>query len=261
MNAAEYELMASVEPTHWWYVGLRNTFERVLHGVDRQNRLSGGSILDVGCGTGQNLRWLQDTYQPKNLEGFDLSPRAVEISQSVVPEAILYEADLCQPQQFALGPKDDLLDLIVCSDVLYATELEPAIEALRTLCGRLRSGGLFLLHLPAFNWLYSNHDVAVHTKHRFRKPEVIELLKQLGLNIKFISYRMFLMFPLVVLARLPSLMSGTRKRTDETTSDLQQPAAILNHMLYKVVAMENRMLSCGIRFPWGSSLIAVGSKT
>lgn len=260
MNAAEYELMASVEQTHWWYVGLRNTFDRILRRIDQKSLLSGGRILDVGCGTGQNLRWLQDTFQPKYLEGFDLSPRAVEISQSVVPEAILYAADLCQPQQFTLGPKGDLLDLIVCSDVLYATEIEPAIAALKTLCGRLRSGGLFLLHLPAFNWLYSNHDVAVHTKHRFRKPEVIGLLKQLGLKIELISYRMFLMFPLVVLARLPSLMPGTRKSADKTTSDLQQPPVILNHMLYNVVALENRMLSCGIRFPWGSSLIAVGSK-
>jgi hypothetical protein len=36
----------------------------------------------------------------------------------------------------------------------------------------LRPGGLLILNLPASDWLYSNHDVAVHTSHRYTAREV-----------------------------------------------------------------------------------------
>lgn len=259
MNPAEYDLMEAVESQHWWYAGLRDAFGQVLKRTDPDRRLIGGRILDAGCGTGQNLRWLQDVLTPGYLEGFDLCAKAVEVSRRVAPEAIIYEHDLCKPQLLEQS-SDEFLDLILCSDVLYATGSEPAMPGLKLLCNRLRSGGIFLLHLPAFNWLYSRHDIAVHTKHRFCRAETVSLLKQLGLTIELITYRMFLLFPLVVVSRLPSLLFGNPSPASEVRSDLQLPGKPLNALLRTVVYAENRAIGCGLRFPWGSSLLAVGRK-
>ena len=261
MNPSEYDLMAAVEPAHWWYVGLRDAFAQVLHRVAANQQLTNGRMLDAGCGTGQNLRWLQDTWTPTRLEGFDVSDRAVEISRSVVPEATIYQDDLCQLQHPRSQVSDDnKLDLILCSDVLYTTGTQPAMAGLRTLCSRLTSGGILLLHLPAFNWLYSQHDVAVHTRHRFKKPEVATVLKELELNIELITYRMFLLFPLVVLSRLPSILFANRTPSCDVKSDLELPNQMVNTSLRTIVQLENVALGKGIRFPWGSSLIAVGRK-
>src|SRR5690606_6656368 len=110
-------------------------------------RLMGGRFLDAGCGTGQNLLWLSEVFKPASLSGFDRSPQAVEIAARTAPTAHVYQDDLCCP-----SPPDGPFDLILSADVLYATGTEPAYSGLCLLCERLRSGGLFLLHLPAFNW-------------------------------------------------------------------------------------------------------------
>ncbi len=257
MNPGEYELMASVENQHWWYVGLRDSFSRVLRIADPNGKLCGGNMLDAGCGTGQNLRWLQETFSPTKVAGFDVSEQAVEIARRTAPAANIYQADLCDSENLVSG---DSLDLIVCSDVLYTTGVEPAMSGLQAICDRLKPSGLFLLHLPALNWLYSNHDVAVHTKHRFRRAEVRTLLHRLGLHVELISYRMFFLFPLVVMSRLPSLLFGVSKTASEVRSDLPLPCGPLNWLLQSIVLKENAALEFGCRYPLGSSLIALGRK-
>jgi SAM-dependent methyltransferase len=254
MNPREYEQMAAVESTHWWYQGLRDCFGEVLQ---RAQFRTASVILDAGCGTGQNLLWLQEHFHPDLLEGFDISERAVEISRQIVPGAKIVRADLCKITDLFEG---ESLDLILCSDVLYTTGVAPALPGLQQLCQRLKPGGIFLLHLPALNWLYSRHDAAVHTRSRFRRGEVIQLLEALSLKVEFVSYRMFLLFPLVVLARLPSILRGGDREAHTARSDLQLPNQMLNSVLRRIVQAENRMIGAGWRFPWGSSLVAIGRK-
>jgi SAM-dependent methyltransferase len=254
MNPCEYEQMAAVESTHWWYQGLRDCFAQVLQRVGFK---MASAVLDAGCGTGQNLLWLQEHFHPDLLEGFDISERAMELSRQVVPDAKLVKADLCQGN---LPFEGDLLDLILCSDVLYTTGVTPALPGLQQLCQRLKPGGILLLHLPAFNWLYSRHDTAVHTRSRFRRGEVVQLLEALSLRVELVTYRMFLLFPLVVLARLPSILRGGDRNARTARSELQLPHRMINSVLRRIVQFENRMIGAGLRFPWGSSLVAIGRK-
>lgn len=257
MNPSEYDLMASVEHRHWWYVGLRDAFLRVLRRFDPDNHLSGGTMLDAGCGTGQNLQWLQQTFLPRSVTGFDVSERAVEFARKTIPSAGIYQGDLCNPETLIFG---EPLDLILCSDVLYATGIEPAMPGLQSICKQLKPSGLFLLHLPALQWLYSKHDVAVHTKHRFHRDEVRALLDRLGLHVEVITYRMFLLLPLLVMSRLPSLLFGVSRAGDDVQSDLPLPVAPVNRFLQTVVQVENAALRFGCQYPIGSSLIALGRK-
>lgn len=259
MNSEEYDRMAAVEQSHWWYTGLRQALEAVLRRADPQRALQSGIVIDAGCGTGANLKWLQDYLKPAQLIGFDISARAVELSRAAVPAAKVVQADLCSdPLPVPAGP----VDLVVCSDVLYTTGTEAALPGLQRLCEQLRRGGLFLLHLPAFNWLYSDHDVAVHTRWRYRRPEVFRILSRLGLESVLVSYRMCLLFPLVVLTRLPSIfrLRGRYRSDEHASSDLRVPARLISNALGAVLNLENRWLSRGGRFPFGSSLIAVGRK-
>ncbi|MBL8815009.1 MAG: class I SAM-dependent methyltransferase [Planctomyces sp.] len=263
MRCSEYELMAAVEDRHWWYQGLRSSFESVLSrcGVSRTT-LFNGSVLDAGCGTGGNLKWLRDTYQPQYLTGFDVSSLAIEYVRAEVPEARLFVADLCGSEI-----PSSSYQLIVCSDVLYATHLESAVEGLRTLCRQLTCGGYLLLHLPACEWLKSSHDVAVQTRQRFTRDQVRCIVESLGLQVEFLSFRMFALFPLFILRRLPSILSlrylRTENRSEQSSSrgsHLKMPSSLVNWTLTQVMKLENAGLKSGVRYPWGSSLIAVGRK-
>ncbi len=254
MNRGEYEVMARVEAHHWWYCGLRDLLARCLRHPDLALPAE-PRILDAGCGTGGNLSFLHDLLQPSYLGGFDLSPDALEHARRKGSGADVYASDVCDPIVHV-----DELDLVVSLDVIYIPGAARAREGLRHLVSCLRPGGLFVLNLPAFDWLYSEHDVAVHTQERFTTAGVRELLEGLELSVARLSYRVCALFPAVLLARLPQKLRTTPDAS-RARSDLHQiPGPFLNRLLAGVLAAENRVLARGVSLPFGSSVFAIGRK-
>lgn len=252
MDDREYAVMAELEPTHWWYVGLRDLIVRILARYRLAER-GDLRVLDAGCGTGENLRLLGEQLNPRYLGGFDCSLLAVEWSRRKAPSADVYRADLCKPELRA-----DRYDLVLSCDVLYMTGLAAAQEGMQEIAARLSSGGLLILNLPAYGWLYSRHDMAIGTRQRFTASQVASLLDHLGLRRALLSYRLWTLFPAVVLARLPSMLR--RPRREQVRSDLTLPNRLVNGCLTRVVQWENAAIARGVRFPWGSSVFAVGRK-
>jgi SAM-dependent methyltransferase len=254
MHPGEYEQMARVEESHWWYRGLRDVVARSL--THRDLAVSpGAKALDAGCGTGSNLKMLQELLQPSYLGGFDNSEEAVRLTQQRVAGADVYLSDICDPVIHV-----DQLDLILSLDVIYIPGVERSIAGLKRLVARLRPGGLLVLNLPAYNWLYSEHDVALYTSQRFTKREVGSLLAQLGLAPARLSYRLFFLLPALVVWRLPRIL-GARAGDPEAKSDLhreQNPAT--GGLLFRLLRAENAWIARGGSFPWGSSVFAIGRK-
>jgi SAM-dependent methyltransferase len=254
MNRAEYDLMAELEATHWWYGGVRDLFTRLL----RNPRFAVGKdprVLDAGCGSGAHLQLLSQLFNPAYLGGFDLSDLAVEHAKRKIPTADVYQSDVSRPEVHV--PE---LNLILCCDVLYTTPLDEGIAGLKTITDRLRPGGLLLLHLPAYNWLKSRHDLAVHTRQRFTKTSARSIFSSLQLRVEFLSYRMSMLLPAVVAWRLPSLFRRGSTDSERAISDLRPVPAPLNRLLLTALQVENRVLARGIPLPWGSSIVAVGRK-
>lgn len=254
MNPAEYDRIAELEETHWWYAGIRDLFRRLLT-QPRFQLASDANVLDAGCGCGANLRLLEEVLKPAYLGGFDLSELAVRHAHIKAPRADVYQSDLCQPK-LHVGE----LDLILCCDVLYATPLEEGVAGLKSIVQRLKSRGLLLLHLPAYDWLKSRHDLAVHTKQRFTTGSTHRILTSLGLQVELLSYRMCVLFPAVVASRLPSLLRRESADSETAISDLHPARASLNRVLLSALRCENRVITRGCRLPWGSSIVAVGRK-
>lgn len=245
--------MAAVEREHWWYCGLRDLIARSL-----RRWMPGGArplaALDAGCGTGENLRLLREVLDPQYLAGFDNSPLALEYAIQKAPQADIYLSDICRPELHV-----ENLDVITCCDVIYIPGAEAAFEGLRQLVGALRPGGLFILNVPAFNWLKSRHDVAVHTTQRFRAGEVRQLFSRLGLQTELTTYRLCTLFPGIVLARLPSMIRRPKDRAT-ARSDVSLPSWGVNAVLRRLLCAENAVVTAGVRLPWGSSVFAVGRK-
>lgn len=252
MDDREYDVMAELEPTHWWYVGLRDLIMRVLARCRLAGR-KGLRVLDAGCGTGENLRLLAGQLNPEYLGGFDYSPLAVDRSRRKAPGADVYRADLCKPELHVAQ-----YDLILSCDVLCVTGLEAAQKGIQELAGRLAPGGLLVLNLPAYRWLYSRHDMAVGTRQRFTATEVAALFEELGLEPELLSYRLWALFPAIMLARLPSMLR--RPASEPVHSDLSPPNPLVNRCLARAVRWENAAIARGVRFPWGSSVFAAGRK-
>lgn len=245
--------MAAVEGAHWWYCGLRDVIRRTLQ--MRCFALSlHARVLDAGCGTGGNLLLLQRTLAPAYLGGFDLSPLAVRLCRDKVPDSDVYLSDLRDPEI-----RVDDLDLILSCDAVSIAGMTDCFSGLAKMVDRLRRGGLLILNLPAFRWLASEHDVAIETRDRTTVREVRELLARLGLSIELVSYRLCLLFPAIVLARLPSMLRPSPS-PDAARSDVGLPPRWINAALREAVCAENIAICHGARFPSGSSVYAVGRK-
>jgi len=253
MNPAEYERMAECEMQHWWYLGLRDALLQTL-ALRRFALPDRARVLDAGCGTGGNLRVLHDHLHPAYLGGFDLSPLAVASARQRVPEADVYMSDICDPDLHI-----DSYDLIVSCDVIYIPGAVAAFDGLAKLVRHLRPGGLLIINLPAYDWLYSEHDVALHTSERYTVGRVRKLLVDLGLTVQLATYRLCLLFPGVVLTRAPSILGKKPSRAD-ARSYLHMPTQRLNVVLQWIATCENTAMRYGVRFPWGSSVYAVASK-
>lgn len=254
MNAAEYERLDRAERDHWWFRGLRGLLAQLLR-TSLPADPAPTSILDAGCGTGGNLQLIAEQLHPRHLAGFDLSDDAVLRAREKNPGADVYRSDLTRPEL-----RHAPYELVLCCDVLYATGLGPARDGLAALRDSLAPGGALLLHVPAYQWLYSAHDAAVHTRERFTLGQIRDLLASLELQIETLTYRLSLLFPLVVLRRLPDLLGLRAVGRDEAVSDLSIPSGPVNRLLLSIVTFENWLIARGIRFPFGCSIVAVGRK-
>lgn len=256
MNPEVFARLAEVESRHWWYRGLRDLIARCL-GPRALGLPPNPRLLDAGCGTGETLRFLRDRFHPSYLGGFDTAELALRSAREKVPDAHLFLSDVCDP----VIPCEPL-DLVISLDVISVPGSERARNGLERLVGALRHGGLLLLNLPAMGWLYSEHDEAVHASQRFVASEVRKLLRGLGLEVPLLSYRLFLLLPAVILARLPRLRSRPGGSYDvAAASDLDlRLTAPAERVLFGLLCAENRIIARGGFLPWGSSIFAVGRK-
>ena len=246
MEQVEYEIMYHREEDYWWYVGLHDL---VRAHVDECLRGRGSvRLLDVGCGTGKLLELCQ-TYRPYGLE---FSPEGIRFLRQRGLENIV-RASACH---IPFG--DDTFDLITAMDVIYTIQAPGDLQALREMKRVLKPGGLILQNLPAYEWLRSHHDRAVHTRQRYTRPRLRHLLGEAGLKEVFLSYRNTALFPLAALMR--GLQKLLHPNPAAAKSDLKALPRTLNRALTLPLLVENRLIRRGVRLPFGLSVYCVATK-
>ena len=246
--------MAEAEESHWWYQGLHDVLFQTLTCMDG-GLTSRARVFDAGCGTGGTLAFLASRFELSYLGGIDISPMAIEIAATKVPTADLRIGDICESTAL---PKD--LALVTCFDVVNVPGITRSLTGLRDLVSEIRPGGLFVLNVPAYGWLYSQHDIAVHTTERYSIQEIRRMMGELGLEITVLTYRLCTLFVPLVLLRLRSIIEPLSVK-GVAQSDLHRTVGRgLNRLLFTILRTENWLISRGIKLPFGSSVFAVGRK-
>ena len=154
----------------------------------------------------------------------------------------------------------DGLDLITSIDVLYHANIHDDVAVLRQLNSALRTDGMLIIQNPAFEFLRSAHDVAVHSRERYTVGSLKERLSTAGFSVQAAYYRVSLLFPLIALYRLLGRRVSTAALSPNTESDVRLPHPRVNRLMLGIIRLENR-LSFICRLPFGTSVFAVARKT
>ena len=242
MERAEYERLAALDRRLWWFHGLH---AQMAGALARDGEWRGHErVLDAGCGTGGLLVSLRDRMPSLELFGLELDPTAAGVAQSASGRPI------AGGSVNRLPFRGGTFAAIVSADVLCHRGVEE-IAALREFRRCLRPGGLLVLNLPAYGWLLSQHDLAVHNVRRYTAGGTRSLLASAGFARIRTSYWNTLLFPLMVLKRKLGW-----HREGMPASDVVLMPAPVERLFAAIVALEATLLGSGLRFPFGGSVLA-----
>lgn len=227
----------------WWYRAVHANVESLLR---RFLPRPDARLLDAGCGTGGLLQRIGVDFPAVTTFGLDFDQGAAHRAAEKGRAATVSGSVNSLP--FAAGAFDAILSV----DVLCHRSVDQA-AALAEVSRCLRPGGIFLVNLPAFEWLRSDHDERVHTARRYTKHEVVELLRGGRLDVLSARYWNTLPFPLMVLRRKVF-------RPKDAASDVQDYAPAVNRVFGWIMAAERAAAGTGLPFPFGGSVLAAAKK-
>jgi SAM-dependent methyltransferase len=200
-------------------------------------------VLDLGCGTGASVgRLARCGYRAI---GLDLRPEGLAATRRAFTDAALVRAG-ASPLPFDAG----VFDAAVLLDVLEHVDDTAVLAEVHRV---LRPGAAAVITVPALPWLWSHRDEAAGHRRRYTRPGLVRALRQAGFAAVETRYYQCLLLPLAILTRRLG-RRGPRLRDLE-----DRPPAALNAVLAGVNLLEAK-LGRFIRWPWGSTLVAVGRK-
>lgn len=227
-----------------WYFRALN--RRCTYWLARQLPPGPAKVLDAGCGTGGLINTFK-TFNPAwDCVGLDYMPVACELARERTGAMIVEGSILCLPFP------DASFDAVVALDVIC--QVNDAAQAMREIVRVTRPGGVVLINVPALMWLWSYHDDACHTKHRYTRPELVALGQAAGLRVDFASYANMLTLPLIL---------GWRKffRRSQETSDVRNYSFVLDRLAATLAWLEYAWQCAGLSSALGSSVFFTGSRS
>lgn len=190
MRTEEYHKLADLEERMWFF---RAYHRRFAHWLRRTLPPGPAHILDAGCGTGGALKALRKARAEWEITGLDYSPLACQLARERTGAAIV-EGSIT-----ALPFPDASFDAILSVDVVCQVD-DPA-RAIREFARCIRSGGVVLINVPAYPWLWSHHDIAVQSVRRFTRPDLVAHARAAGLETVYSSYANSFLLPAAIFRR------------------------------------------------------------
>jgi len=242
MDRAVFDQLERLEAEHWWFVARRAILAGVIERVfDGRRDLS---ILEAGCGTGGNLEMLARFGTVRAFEPDD-DARAVAqargigtIDAGTLPGGLPFDGT---------G-----FDMIAAFDVLEHVDADTA--SLTALGGRLKPNGRIVLTVPAFPWMWSEHDVRHHHFRRYTRRTLSDTISAAGLTLHKITYFNTVLFPAIAGVRATKSLLRLKDARDDS-----MPPAPLNALLCTLFSAEKPLVASG-SLPVGVSLLAVAGR-
>ena len=216
MKKKAFQIENKIDYDFWWYNGRRYLFLNFL----KKFALPNSSIVDLGCSTGNNLKMLKKNGY-KNFIGIDNNLIAINFCKKNGFKNVK-KANLCK-----LPLKKSSVDLVLATDVIEHIENDD--KAIKEIKRILKKDRYALITVPAFNFLWSQHDEIAEHKRRYTKKSLFNKIKNNKFEIEEIFYFNYLLFLPIILTRFFLRIFRIRYESDNNIN-----TKLLNAILKKV---------------------------
>lgn len=242
-----YARMRELESLSWWNAAMRDNAGRLLHRTRLPER---GTLLDIGCGSGQTMRWFREEWPEWETLGLDVARDGLHAAREGGEPGVFGGSALDLPLT------DHSVDAIICLDVLQHLPLDGGDRrALDEMHRTLKPGGIVLIRTNAQAWPRADDD-PVYNFHKYTGGELRRKLEQAGFRV----LRLGRLNALLGLAEIPRDLRA-RKASDSTgyIGLLAEPPRrnAAWHAKRAWLRLEGRMIAAGLSLPLGRSLLAV----
>jgi len=240
-----YQELYDLEKDYWWHVGKRSLVEKLIQKYLRPGK--NRQLVDVGCGSGLMMEILKKYGEP---HGVDLTEEALKFCRQRGLKN-LYQADVTK-----LPFKKDQVDLVIALDLIE--HVADDVAAFREFHRVVKPGGIIVISVPAFKFLWSYWDDILGHERRYTARSLATAITKAGFKVEKVGYsNSLILLPTFLMRKLKSL-----KKIDpeEQPSDFIPTPRALNKLLTSYYALETSA-AANIRLPAGLSVIAVARKT
>ena len=239
MERAVFDRMAEHDQVHWWYVARR----RIL-----------ADLIAREVGPARRRPHPRDRlrHRPQFRDAAPLRPARRARGRRRGARARQRAARPCGRRRAAAraaGVPDGAYDLIALLDVLEHVDGDR--ESLESIAAKLAPGGRILVTVPAYQWMWSAHDVAHHHKRRYSKQGLRRDAEAAGLKVE--QDRLFQQ------PALPARRRGPHRRQDRRQDVERRQAAARRRsirLFQKIFGLERHLVG-RVPFPAGVSLFAL----
>jgi SAM-dependent methyltransferase len=234
-----YPILYELEESHWWHIGRRRIIASFVKEICERVADHRPRILDVGCGTGGNLKLLS---QFGDAEGVDISADALAFCRE---RGLKVKAGAAEDLPY----EDATFDLVTALDVVE--HLDDDVAGLREMRRVLRPGGRVLIFVPTFMWLWGVQDDISHHRRRYRLPELRRALTEAGFKVERTTYANITFLPPTFLGRVFMRLTGIKPESEAHIN-----ISALNPLFARILGAEATFLRF-MNFPIGVSGLCV----
>jgi len=242
MKSIALQELYDLESTYWWHVGRMSIIDKQLQKYTTPDGSS--KILNIGSGTGGTIPMLESHGKVTNV---DTSAEALNFLKKSGHSGKLINGD-------RLPFKDNSFDIITALDVVE--HIKNDTKTLKEWRRVLKPGGTIIVTVPAYQWLWSQHDVINNHYRRYTRKQIKGVVAAAGYKVSKSSYAIVFSFPLVVGSRFISKLR--REDPNSYSSFVQLPPAINNFFIW-LLRIEGKAQK-HVNFPFGTSVLVVAKK-